>query len=206
MASINNRRIVALLLQEKLNSLYAEVLPLYALANAWTLNSIDDDLPTEGEVKTVLEDYAALAVPATNTRAAVLDVGNSEETFDGAFAVPSTAFIRPFEFGGPVWGGAYQSQGFGIDLSIVRMTIFAGDTGTPGASGSVITVDAQVDGVSLFSTLPEIAADSGTDVNYVVPDAYFITKSIPASGILKIHLPTMPDDAENITVNVWLQS
>jgi len=201
MATLLNRRVTGILLQNALNDINAAVSPLYALANVWTLNGIDDDLPAEAEVKAVLENYANLQVPALNVRAALSDVAASTEEFDGLFAVPSTAFAYSFNFDGPVWTGQSAAQGFGVSLSVVRVALFVGASGTNGAD---LTVDLRIDGTSIFATLPSIPITSGANVHYLVPDSYLNTKTLPAESVLSAHLTAAPNDAEDLRVNVWL--
>lgn len=206
MASLLNRRLTALLLKEKLSQLYTAVFPYHFLADGWTVNGIDDDLPDEGEVKAVLDGWIAIEKPALNARAAIEDVNASTEEYTGIFAVPSTTFIIPFNFDGPVWAGQNQSQGFGTDLTIQAVTIFCGDSG---AAGDNLTVDTRIDAVSIFSSLPEIPINSGEDVIVIVPSSQISITSIPAASVVSGHIVTAPgpapDDAQDVKINIWVK-
>lgn len=201
MATLQNRRITSILLQNALTALNTAVSPLYALAAVWNVSGLDDDLPDEGEVKTVLNSFAALEIPALNARSALSDVAASTETFDGLFAVPSTAFLVPFAFSGPVWSPLSQAQGFGVALKIQRLTVFVDATGTAGAN---LSIDLKVDDVSVLAAPLSIPIGSGDHVNLIVPSAAVTAPIIPAESVLSAHLLAAPDDAEGVTVNVWL--
>lgn len=203
MASLQHRRMTAILLQNGLNTLYNDVLPLYSLAAFWNVSGIDDDLPDEGEVKAVLDLFIPLAVPALNARAAIADVSASEEGFDGIFAVPATAFLVPFVFSGPVWAGQSQSQGFGVALELQRLTIFVQVSGTTGAN---LSLDLQVDDVSMLTAPVSVPVGSGDNVGVVVPSSQLVTTSIPASSVVSAHILAAPDDAEGVAVNVWVKA
>ncbi|MGD9125747.1 MAG: hypothetical protein PVH19_00075 [Planctomycetia bacterium] len=201
MATVQHRRIAAILLQDAIGQLNAAVAPLHALASVWTVSGINDDLPSEAEVKAVLDGYAALSIPGLNARIALADVNASTDPFDGQFAVPATAFVVPFVFAGPVWAPLEQAQGFGVALTLQRLTLFVSISGTTGAD---LTVDVRCDGVSMLSAVVSVPGGSGENIHVIVPDSQLITTSIPAGSVLSAHLVTAPDDAQGVTVNVWL--
>lgn len=203
MATLQNRRITAILLQNALNALYADVLPLYALSVLWAVGGIDDNLPDEGEVKAVLDGYSGIAIPALNARAALSDVDASTEPFEGLFALPATAFLVPLTFSGPVFAPLSQSQGFGVALTLQRLTVFVQSAGT---SGDALTIDLRLDGVTMLAAPISIAAASGDNLGVMVPSAQIVTTAIPASGILSAHLLTAPAAASGVVLNVWVKS
>lgn len=203
MATILHRRVQAILLQDVFNRLYNDVLPGYSVTAFWNVSSIDDDLPDEGEVKAIQDLYKQLAVPALNARAAYADIDASEEEFDGIFAVPSTAFLVPFVFSGPVYEGQSQSQGFGVALELQRLTIFVHISGTTGAN---LSIDLQLDDVSMLTAPVSVPVGSGENVGVVVPSSQLVTTSIPASSVVSAHILAAPDDAEGVAVNVWVKS
>jgi hypothetical protein len=202
MATISHRRVMTILLQDVFNRLYNDVLPGYSVTAFWNVSGIDDDLPDEGEVKAIQDLYKLLVIPALNARAAYADVDASEEPFEGIFAVPSTAFLVPFVFSGPVWGGQSQSQGFGVALELQRLTVFVQDSGTTGAN---LSIDLQLDSVSMLTAPVSIPVGSGENVGVVVPSSQIATTAIPASGVVSAHILAAPDDAEGVAVNVWVK-
>lgn len=78
MAEINNRRLTAMLLQDKIAAVFAAVAPLRMTACLWTIDGLDASLPEEAAVAAVLEGYQALNIPAMNTRAAIRDIEASD--------------------------------------------------------------------------------------------------------------------------------
>jgi len=202
MATTQNRRITAILLQNALNALYNDVLPGYSLAAFWNVSGLDDDLPDEGEVKAVYELFRVLEVPALNARAALADVSASEEGFEGLFTVPSTATMVPLVFSGPVWAGLSQSQGFGVALTLQRLTVFVQNSGTAGAD---LSLDLRLDDVSMLTAPIVIPVGSGDNVGLIVPPSKITTTAIPSAGVLSAHIITAPDDAEGVALNVWVK-
>lgn len=203
MATIDNRRITAILLKSNIAALYDAILPIYALSAFWNTSGIDDNLPAEGDVKGVLGLYKAVSVPRISSDVALRDVELSQAGFEGVFAVPATSFLVPFVFAGPVWADISQSQGFGVALTVLRLTVFVQNTGT---SGAALTVDLRVDGVSMLSAPVSVAMGSGENVGVVLPSANLINTSVPASGVLSAHILTAPNDAEGVAVNIWVKS
>lgn len=203
MATLNNRRVTALLLKDNLNALYAEVLPLYALSSFWNASGSNEDLPAEGEVKTVMLAYETLAIRRITADTAIRDVKASSEEFEGMFTLPTTAFLVPFAFAGPVWSPLSQAQGFGVALTLQRLTVFVKHSGT---AGDNLTIDLRVNDVSVLSTPVTIPINSGDNVGVIVPSFQIVTTAIPAESTLSAHILTAPDDAESVALNVWLKA
>ena len=202
MATVQHKRLTAILLQNAFSALYSGVLPGYSLTAFWNVSGIDDDLPDEGEVKAVYDQYVTLAVPALNARAAVADIAASEEDFDGLFSVPATATLIPFVFSGPVYAGLSDSQGFGVALTLQRLTIFVQNTGTTGAN---LSLDLRLDGITMLTSPLSIPVGSGENIGVIVPPSQIATTAIPASGVVSAHIVTAPDDAEGVAFNVWVK-
>jgi hypothetical protein len=202
MATPQNCRISAILLQNAVAALYADVEPIYSLVSLWTLDGLDNALPAEGEIKAMLTAYTALEIPALNARASLADVAASTEDFDGLYAVAATASMIPVQFAGPVWAGQSQSQGFGVALTIQRLVLLCGSTGTGGAD---LDIDIRIDGVSIFTDRPTLAAASGDDQARILLAPSIPTRAIPAQSLVSVHLVACPDDAADVTVNLWLK-
>ena len=126
----------------------------------------------------------------------------SEEEFEGIFALPSTATLIPFIFNGPVWAGLSSAQGFGVALSLQRLSVFVQNTGT---TGSNLALDVKLDGVSILTSPISVPVGSGDNVGVLVPASQIATTAIPASGVLSAHILTAPDDAESVRLNAWVK-
>lgn len=203
MATLDNLRVTALLLKSNLAAVYADVLPIYSLSAFWTVTGIDDDLPDEGEVKLVLDAYDGLKIPRNTADIALRDVKASTEAFEGVFSLPATAFLVPFTFSGPVFAPLSQSQGFGVALTLQRLTVFVQSAGT---SGDALTIDIRVDGVTMLTAPISIAAATGENIGIIVPSSQIVTTAIPPSGVLSAHILTAPADAAGVGINIWVQS
>ncbi len=79
MADITSRRITAILLKKKVEDLFVKVAPLRMLSCVWNVSDTDSELPSEGEVAAVLNEFSTLAIPALNVRSALADVAASPE-------------------------------------------------------------------------------------------------------------------------------
>lgn len=204
MATLENIRAVALILQQCSETLYTDVLPVYGVTNSWNVAGLDGDLPPEGEVKSTLELYEQITKLPINLAPAIRDVRQSTGTpIGGLFYLPSTIFPIIFRMEGVVIPGDVGSQAFGTPLQIERVTLFCEETGSGGAD---LVVDVQKGGGSLFSVLPAIAANSGDDVLYIVPDGDLSETSISSADVLTTSVVSAPDDCQSVTLTIWVKA
>lgn len=113
----------------------------------------------------------------------------------------ASPFFFPFIFAGPIWTGQMQHIGFKAALEIQRAVIFVENIGT---TGDNLVVDLRINSNSILDPLPSIAPGTGATVCQAIPETDFDQIAIPSDGILSAHLLSTPDDAQGITVNVWL--
>lgn len=204
MATSENIRAVGLILQECVDALYSDILPVYGVTSGWILSSIDDDLPAEEEVKAQLEAYEALAKLPISLSSAIQDVRASTGIpAEGIFYLPATVFPLISRIDGPVIIGEFDSKSFGLNLEIQKITLFCKDTGSPGDD---LTVDIHKNGESIFSVLPTIAAASGDDVLYIIPDATITEKYILSADVLTSLVVSTPIGCRFILLIIWVKT
>lgn len=202
MATSEHIRAVGLTVQACVETLYSDILPVYGVTSTWVFNSIDDDLPAEGDVKAQLNAYEAIAKLPVNLSPALQDVKASTGTpAEGIFYLPSTIFPILFRIEGVVIPGEFGAQAFGTNLHIERVTLFCEETGS---GGSDLVVDVQKDGGSLFSALPTIPANSGDDVLLIVSEDDVSDASIDASDVLTASIVSCPDDCQGVLLTIWV--
>lgn len=204
MASIENVRAVALILQQCVEALYTDIISVYGVTSGWNVTGLDEDLPPEGDVKSILGEYEQISKFPVNLASAVRDVKESTEAVvEGLFFLPTTVYPLVFRIEGPVIPGVFDTQSFGTDLEIEKITVFCKDTGT---GGNNLVLDVMLNSNSIFANLPLIPANSGNNVLYIVPDEDISETSILSADVLEAITAFAPDGCRDVTLTIWVRA